>query len=77
MTLLRWLFLALTAYGLFVGLYGAAILSLIMWIFLCYATRVFAAQDEAWRKDPRNASMEKPTEAKTEEHCCACSGDRM
>ena len=77
MTPLRWIFLALFAYGLSVGLYGAAILSLIMWAFLCYATGVFEAQDAAWMAHPKNAKAPTCTARKLDEHCCSCSGDKM
>lgn len=69
MTLLRWIFLVMAAYGLYVGLYGAAILSLTVWAFVCYASGVFDAQEEAWRNDPRNAEMPPSTEHMIDEHC--------
>lgn len=77
MTLLRWIFLAFAAYGLFMGLYGGAILSLTVWAFVCYASWRFDKQDEAWRNDPRNAETPLSTEHMIDEHCCECSGDKM
>lgn len=74
---LRWIFLALAAYGFYMGLYGGAILSLMVWVFVCYASRVFVAQEEAWRNDPRNAKMPPSTEDMIDEHRCECSGDKM
>jgi uncharacterized membrane protein len=77
MRLLRWVFLGMFAYGVVVGLYGAALLALGMWAFVCYATRVFAAQEAAWRNSPQRAPTEPDTAHKLDEHCCECTRSEL
>jgi hypothetical protein len=61
MRLLQLMFLGLFFYGLWVGLLGAALLSLVVCVFTLWAERVFAAQDKAYAADPRNAKLLEPS----------------
>lgn len=74
MQALRYIFLGMFLYGLWAGLLGGAILALVVWAFVCYAEGVFAAQEAAYNKDPRNAKpLEPPTRDALKDHDCECS----
>lgn len=71
MQALRYIFLCMFVYGLWAGLLGAALISLGMWAFVCYAEGVFAAQDKAYAADSRNAKpLESPTSVAAAEYDC-------
>jgi len=71
MRILRVLFLSMFLYGLWTGLYGAGLMALGMWAFVCYASGVFAAQDRAYAADPHNArALEPPTSVAAREYDC-------
>jgi len=74
MRTLTLLFFGLFGYGLWVGLLGAALLSLAVGVFTLWAEAVFAAQDRAFAADPRNAKLLEPaTSDALVEHDCECS----
>jgi hypothetical protein len=76
--ILRYIFLCMFVYGVWAGLLGAALLSLGMWAFVCYAEGVFAAQDRAYAADPRNARALGPsTNDALAEHDCECMRSRF
>lgn len=64
-------------YGLLYGHIGAGLLALGVGIFVMYADKVFNAQEERWRKDPRNTTTEPCTADKLCEQCCECSGNKL
>jgi len=73
MRLLQLIFLGMFIYGVVVGIYGAALLSLLMFVFNLWACRVFAAKDRAYAADPRNARALGPsTSDALAEHDCEC-----
>jgi len=73
MRLLQLIFLGMFIYGVVVGIYGAALLSLLMFVFTLWACRVFAAKDRAYAADPRNARALGPsTSDALAEHDCEC-----
>ena len=78
MRLLQLIFLGMFIYGVVVGIYGAALLSLLMFVFNLWACRVFAAKDRAYAADPRNARALGPsTSDALAEHDCECMRSRF
>ncbi len=71
MRLLMAVFLGMFVYGLWAVSYGAGLLSLGMFLFTWWADRKFAAQDQAYAADPRNARLaEPPTSVVATEYDC-------
>ena len=78
MRLLQAVFLGMFVYGLVAGIYGPALLSLMMFAFNVWAGRRFAAQDKAYDADPRNARALGPsTSDALAEHDCECMRSRF
>lgn len=75
MRLLSYLFLAMAAFGFYIGHVGGALIALAMWGLLHYAKGVFAAQDAAYNAHPDRASpLQAPTSdalARAESECVA------
>lgn len=70
-------FFGMAVYGVAVGQFGAAILSLLMCAFVYYAGRVFAAQDQAYANDPERASTQASTSDALQQHDSECMRDRI
>jgi hypothetical protein len=78
MRLLLLVFLGMFIYGLWAGMYGGAIISLGMLVFIWLGERRFAAQDRAYAADPRNAKPLGPsTDDALAEHDCECMRSRF
>lgn len=78
MKALRWVFLGLFLYGLVAGALGGALLALLMWALICYATGVFAAQDAAYNNSKAAARpLQAPTSDVLDKYECECMADRF
>ena len=78
MQVLRWAFLGLFLFGLWAGMLGGALLALLMWALVCYATGVFAAQDAAYNNGRAAARpLATPTSDALDKHECECMADRF
>ena len=78
MQLLRWIFLGLFAFGLWTGMYGGAILALLMWGIICYASGVFAEQDRLHARSIAGARpCQGPTSDALLDHECECMADKL
>jgi len=78
MRFLQVVFFGMFAYGMWAGIYGAALLSLAVGVFMLWAETVFAAQDKAYAADPRNARpLAAPTCVALAEHDCECMRSRF
>ena len=78
MRLLQLVFLGMFVYGIWVAIYGPALLALLMLLFNVWAERRFVAQDRAYAADPRNAKPLGPsTDDALAEHDCECMQSRF
>ena len=78
MRLLQLVFLGMFVYGIWVAMYGPALLALLMLLFYVWAVRRFVAQDRAYAADPRNArAAQCPTSDALTEHDCECMRSRF
>jgi hypothetical protein len=78
MQALRWVFLGLFIYGLWAGMLGGALLALLMWALVCYATGVFAAQDTAYNNSKAAAQLlQAPTIDTLDKYECECMADKL
>jgi hypothetical protein len=75
MKLLAYLFLAFAAYGAFTGMWGAGLLSLLMFSFVLWANRYYTKQDAAWAANPANAQRIAPTTDALRKYDCECMRD--
>lgn len=79
MKLLACIFLALTLYGAYTGMWGAGLLSFGMFWFTLWANRWFAKRDAehaaAQLADPANAQRIAPTTDALSKHDCECMRD--
>lgn len=64
-------------FGLWSGLYGAAIMSFAMIGLVAYAERVFAEQDRAYAESPASAVEPVDTLSLLAQHCCEGSESRF
>jgi len=71
---LKWIFVALGAYGIAIASYGGSIFAVLTWLMLHYAQRVYARQDA-------HPSKAKPVQALTSdalrEQECECCRSRF
>lgn len=76
--LLAHLFLLMAGIGVYIGHLGGALIAVVMWAFLCYAHRVFAAQDAAYNADSTHASpLQAPTSVALSRAESECMADKL
>jgi hypothetical protein len=64
-------------YGVVAGKLGAALLSLLMAIFVYYSKRVMDRKDREWESMPQRAKEPPATCDVLRDKCCECSADRL
>lgn len=64
-------------FGLWSGLYGAALMSFAMIGLMAYADRVFAEQDRQYNESPVSARVQPTTLELLDQHCCEGSESRF
>jgi hypothetical protein len=72
-TALTLVFFGMALYGALTGMYGPALISLAMAGFMIWASKVFKQQEQAWARDPRNASNPPCTLRSLDEAGVECS----
>jgi len=70
-------FLGMFVYGLWAGIYGAALLALLMAGFVQYARGHFARADARWEAMPGNAKQPVATEYSLCRYECECMRDKL
>ena len=74
MRALSYVFAALCVYGVIVGHFGGALLSLLVWVFVLIAQGVFATKDAAYDADPTHVKhAQASTSDALVEHDCESS----
>jgi hypothetical protein len=73
MIVFKLIFAGLTAYGIWIGLYGAALLSLLMLGFVYYSEAMMHRQENNYRRSPRSAVTVPDTLDLLDHKACACS----
>jgi len=70
-------FLGMFAYGMWVGIYGAAGLALLMAGFVQLARGRFAREDAAWEQSSANAKEPKSVDHALCDYECECMRDTL
>lgn len=71
------LFAGMGLFGLWVGLYGAALMSFAMIGLVAYGSKVFAEQEREWLESPVSARVQPTTLDLLDQHCCEGSESRF
>lgn len=74
---LAYLFLAMAAYGVFVGHLGGAILAFFMWGLMHYAQAWFTAMDQAYSSSPERAPAQPSTSDALQAAESECMADKI
>lgn len=74
---LAYIFLAMAAYGVFIGHLAGAALAVIMWALVHFARGVFAAQDQVYYSDPERAPVQASTSDALQAAESECMADKV
>jgi hypothetical protein len=71
------LFVGMFVYGMLTAHTGAGLIALLCAAGSLYADRKFKQDEQRWRQDPRNATVQKDTLRRLEDLECECLSSRI